>query len=407
MSTDRNDHETPRDPKQLNTLDLQSLIVSLLGNHLRSLSIDVSEQGIVLRGSCKTFHTKQMVQEIVRKNSSLRIISNTLIVDEVTPIDVPLAFQHVVYEDERRSSPKTDADANVVHEDAQSASPQFPAVRVKKSSSRFNSVFLPTDFSVASQFAYFHALKIALENHAILHVMHVDSEQQVTWDDFPNVGETLVKWQVLPEGSGKAEVEDLGLLVNRSISSSGDPVKACSDYVAVNDVDLIVLSVHQRDGMMRWLGSIDGERASTGSSQATLFVPASTGFVSHADGGLKLQRILVPIVKKPRPGPAIDFVRVLTSCLNVQHVDLTLLHVGTVESMPVVERSHDQGWNWREICLDGDRAETILKYAKEIDANLIVMATDGPDRFLDGFLGTTSERVLRKSSCPVAVLPVV
>ena len=38
--------------------------------------------------------------------------------------------------------------------------------------------------------------------------------------------------------------------------------------------------------------------------------------------------------------------------------------------------------------------------------DLMVMTTDGPDGFLDGLRGTTSERVLRKAHCPVADLPV-
>jgi nucleotide-binding universal stress UspA family protein len=35
-----------------------------------------------------------------------------------------------------------------------------------------------------------------------------------------------------------------------------------------------------------------------------------------------------------------------------------------------------------------------------------MMTTDGPDGFLDGLRGTTSERVLRRSRCPVVNLPV-
>jgi nucleotide-binding universal stress UspA family protein len=54
----------------------------------------------------------------------------------------------------------------------------------------------------------------------------------------------------------------------------------------------------------------------------------------------------------------------------------------------------------------GEPADTILQTAAELRADLIVMTTDGPDGFLDGLRGTTSERVLRKALCPVANLPV-
>jgi nucleotide-binding universal stress UspA family protein len=47
-----------------------------------------------------------------------------------------------------------------------------------------------------------------------------------------------------------------------------------------------------------------------------------------------------------------------------------------------------------------------LKKAESLEAGLIIMTTDGPDGFLDGLRGTTSERVLHQAHCPVAVLPV-
>jgi hypothetical protein len=52
---------------------------------------------------------------------------------------------------------------------------------------------------------------------------------------------------------------------------------------------------------------------------------------------------------------------------------------------------------------DGNPTDTILQTA-ELEADLIVITTDGPESFLDGLRGTTSERVLRKARCPVANL---
>ena len=74
--------------------------------------------------------------------------------------------------------------------------------------------------------------------------------------------------------------------------------------------------------------------------------------------------------------------------------------------MPFVQYPHIEGWTWNRVRIEGDRTETIVNFAKGIGAKLIVMTTDGPDRFLDGLRGTTSERVLRKSHCPVAVIPI-
>jgi hypothetical protein len=53
---------------------------------------------------------------------------------------------------------------------------------------------------------------------------------------------------------------------------------------------------------------------------------------------------------------------------------------------------------------DGNPADTILQTA-ELEADLIVITTDGPEGVLDGLRGTTSELVLRKARRPVANLP--
>jgi nucleotide-binding universal stress UspA family protein len=66
----------------------------------------------------------------------------------------------------------------------------------------------------------------------------------------------------------------------------------------------------------------------------------------------------------------------------------------------------DSDWTWNAIARAGTPADIILQTATELLSDLIVMTTDGPDGFLDGLRGTTSQRVLRKARCPVANLPV-
>ena len=74
--------------------------------------------------------------------------------------------------------------------------------------------------------------------------------------------------------------------------------------------------------------------------------------------------------------------------------------------MPSVRLPADTDWTWNAIARAGNPADIILQTDRELRAGLIVMTTDGPDGFLDGLRGTTSERVLRKARCPVANLPV-
>ena len=72
-----------------------------------------------------------------------------------------------------------------------------------------NNIFLPSDFSEASETAFVHALKIALASHARLTVLHVDPDAKEEWQNFPGVRETLERWKLIAEGSAKSEVAKL------------------------------------------------------------------------------------------------------------------------------------------------------------------------------------------------------
>jgi nucleotide-binding universal stress UspA family protein len=54
----------------------------------------------------------------------------------------------------------------------------------------------------------------------------------------------------------------------------------------------------------------------------------------------------------------------------------------------------------------GEAVSQILKYAKEIDADVIVMGTHGKGALEHAFLGSVAEKVLRKSKRPVFVVPI-
>jgi nucleotide-binding universal stress UspA family protein len=139
----------------------------------------------------------------------------------------------------------------------------------------------------------------------------------------------------------------------------------------------------------------------------TLFLPHGVeGFVSRKDGSVALRNILVPIASKPRPQPAVEAAARLIRNLALPAGTVTLIHAGPASGMPAVKLPEDTGWTWNRVAKEGEPTEVILQVAGEVAADLIVMTTDGPDGFLDGLRGTTSERVLRQARCPIANLPV-
>ena len=198
----------------------------------------------------------------------------------------------------------------------------------------------------------------------------------------------------------------LGIGVGKVIASGKDPVKACLGFLEKHPGDLIVLAVHQHEGRMLWLDKSVGKPIAREAGQITLFIPYGVeGFVSRQDGSISLRNILIPVTSKPRPQPSVEAAARLIRNLQLPAGEVTLLHVGPAAEAPSVKLP-DTDWIWNSVAKSGEPADTILQTAAELRADLIVMTTDGPDGFLDGLRGTTSERVLRKARCPVANLPV-
>jgi len=272
---------------------------------------------------------------------------------------------------------------------------------------KVESIFHPSDFSEASEVAFAHALKIALVARAKLTLLHVETSPSADWQDFPGVRDTLERWGLIPKGSPRSAVGQLGIKIGKVIASSKDPVKACLGFLEMHPVDLIVLAVHQHEGRIRWLEKSVGKPIARAAGQMTLFIPHGVeGFVRGQNGSISLRNILIPVTSKPRPQPSVEATVRLIRNLQLPAGMVTLLHVGPAAEMPSMKLPEDTGWTWQRATKAGEPADTILQAAREFCADLIVMTTEGPHGFLDGLRGSTSERVLQKARCPVANLPV-
>jgi CBS domain-containing protein/nucleotide-binding universal stress UspA family protein len=72
--------------------------------------------------------------------------------------------------------------------------------------------------------------------------------------------------------------------------------------------------------------------------------------------------------------------------------------------MAELERKELSGVNHQLLIILGDPAETILKAARQVQADLIVMATHGRRGLMHLFLGSVVESVLRRAPCPVLAI---
>jgi nucleotide-binding universal stress UspA family protein len=270
-----------------------------------------------------------------------------------------------------------------------------------------DSVLHPTDFSEGSKIAFYHALKAALTAKSKLTLLHVSSDDpRAAWSGFPGVRETLEQWGLLPPGSPKHAVAELGMNVGKAVTQKKDPVEAVVNFLNAHPAELIVLATHQRQGAARWLNSSVAEPIARKAQEMTLFISGETkGFVSAEDGSVSLNNILIPVALSPLAQPAIDAAARLVKTLDCKQGTFTLLHVGSGDSMPAVTLPDVPGWEWKKDVRGGEVIQTIVEVSKETDSDLIVMTTDGRNGFLDGLRGSHSERVLRLAKIPLLTVP--
>jgi len=270
---------------------------------------------------------------------------------------------------------------------------------------RIETIFHPSDFSEASEVAFEHALRLALVAKAELTMLHVDSDDDADWADFPGVRSTLERWGLILKGSAKSAVADLGIKVQKVIASNQSPVKASIDFLEKHPADLVVLAVHQYEGNVRWQHKRVAEPIAHAAEAMTLYLPHGVpGFVAHEDGAISLRKILVPVARKPRPGPAIGAVERMIRSLGLPPGKVNLLHVGSTDDMPPLQIPAEPGWDWTVHVLEGDPVDVIVQTAAAAKSDLIVMTTEGPHGFLDALRGNTAARVLRECGCPVLTL---
>ena len=266
----------------------------------------------------------------------------------------------------------------------------------------FKTIVHPTDFSDASADAFAHALRIVLATRGKLYLVHV-AESDFFDDGFPHVRYTLALWKLMNENDSPAAIGKLGIKVAKIGLEPEAPLRGLLRFLDEHPSDLIVLATHGRDGVAHWLQGSIAEELSRRVQVPTLFIPPNArGFVDQRNGKLHLSRVLVPVDHSPPSAGAIATIRDFIRTMNELDATIELMHVG--ENGPLIRNIDDDAVVPVALRTD-DVVSAILDAAKEKQADLIAMPTAGHHGFLDGLRGSTTERVLRHSTCPVLAVP--
>ena len=268
----------------------------------------------------------------------------------------------------------------------------------------------PTDFSDGSEIAFEHALSLALVKRSGLSILHVgDPGDDIHWENFPGVRDTLTKWGLLDCDAKRTDVyKRLGVTVEKVETHTRSVVDGITQFGNIHrhGTDILVLATEGREGLPRWLERSKAEQIARDVRLPALFVPKKSPMVDQTNGELNLSNILLPIDHSPNPQFSIDYAVDMLKELNITDCKINLLHVGEHENFPSVKLPLSEGVSIDKISVAGDIVPCILSTAHAKNSELIIMVTHGHDGFLDVLRGSASERVLREASCPVLTLPV-
>ena len=269
-----------------------------------------------------------------------------------------------------------------------------------------DSILHASDFSPASQRAFAHALRLAVDCQAELLIAHVDpTDTDSSWLDYPGVRRTLAQWRVLPEHAREEDVARLGIAVEKLQLVGQDPVHELLAMLDEDPVDLAVLATHPRRGWQRWTRPETALPVARRSQTAALFVPENcAGFVSESDGQVQLARVLVPIDHAPNPQWAVSTAAGFLRTLGCRQATIDVVHVG--QKLPQVRLPEVAGWEGRTSCVTGNVVEQLTKAAHDLRSDLVVLGTAGRAGLVDALLGSTSERLVHQLPCPVLTAPV-
>ena len=273
-----------------------------------------------------------------------------------------------------------------------------------------SSIVHPTDFSIASEKAFVHALAIALIRQTEFTLFNVASNHKNSEmrRQFPGVRKTLERWNLLEQGSPQSAVfEQLGISVRKITSSGKNATTEVLKFLESTPVDLVVLATEGREGLPRWMQRSKAEAIAHATSALTLFVPnQGKSFVRANDGYLSLKRILIPVDTQPSPTAAIVFATRAAQILGVDDpVEIVLLHIGNDPSVLEISLPEDPTIKFRKEIQTGDPIEEILSTATTHSVDAVFMTTAGKEGILDVMRGTTTDQIVRKLHCPLLAIP--
>jgi nucleotide-binding universal stress UspA family protein len=260
-----------------------------------------------------------------------------------------------------------------------------------------------TDLHPDGGIAFAHSVALASRGRGALFSLHANPADQDAVRRMPEASELLDEWKA----RGAADVSPTEFH-RMSHTCCDDPVDTLLDAMQDIAPNLLVVGKNPTEGMFKFLHNSVSESLALNAQIPTLFLPiGGKGFVAQDTGDLQLERVLVPVEDEHNMLPVYEVLEHLLERLDVDDVEIILLHVGDHDDTldTILTPEGRPGWKVSREERSGKLAEAIARCASEKDVDLVAMGTRGQDSLVDIFRGSNSQQVVRDATCPVLWVP--
>ncbi len=292
---------------------------------------------------------------------------------------------------------------------------------------QFNHVLCATSFSDFSNRTIRYGVALAREFGARLYICHViDLSSVAIYGEF----------QLDPVGQQNRIMEDAGeqleaLIGDQQVQwealiSVGNPADEIARAVEEKSIDLVITATRGRTGLKRLvLGSVTERLMRMLTCPLLVLRSPDPDLFGMTEAGIKLDKILVGCDFSPDSSVAFEhglsLAQEFEAELHLAHVIEPPVQSDFVKQQPppnedlpedyhssLIQKLRDmvpeEAGNWctpQTALLQGHPYEELVRYAQSNHIDMIVMGVRGHRLVKTLFLGSTTDRVIRRAPCPV------
>lgn len=294
-------------------------------------------------------------------------------------------------------------------------------------------ILFPTDFSTYSNTAMEHAMAWANRFGATVHMLHVVTVH--SYDPFnPDLGFPEVALDETLRDTAEEHLDELaekagrgpGPTITREIRTGFSSWHEIMDVAEEQSADLIVMATRGRKGLEKiFLGSTAEKVIEHADCPVLLLRPREEEGLPPAE---EIQSIMLPSdfsTAASQAAPlAVELARKTGGRLTLFHcveqdvpppyyaagvtsifeLNEDILAMARDRLAELIPEEYEEAVEHEFVVREGRSAQEIVDYAREAAIDLIVMATHGYSGLQQALLGSTTDRVIRNTPCPVLVI---